>query len=95
MNAADPDDGYPGAVFCAATGKVRHPSRKVAAENLKRFLAKLDVKGRDRRAMGRLNVYRCEHCSGGWHCGNQEPDLLRSRRARRRRPEVDDREEAA
>lgn len=35
----DPDGGFPGATYCAATGKVRHPSRKVAAENLKRFLA--------------------------------------------------------
>lgn len=92
---ADPDDGRPGAAYCPATGKVRHPSRKVAAANLRRFLAGLDLKGRDRRAMGKLNVYRCAGCGGGWHCGNHSPEETRRRRASRRRPEVDDREEAA
>ncbi len=64
-------DAYPDAVYCAATGKVRHPSRKVAQTNLNRVLRGLDGSGKDRRERGKLSVYRCRHCSG-WHLGNRD-----------------------
>lgn len=68
------DDAFPGAVYCPATGKVRHPSRKVAVTNLNRVRRGMDGGGRDRRERGKLSVYRCPHCQGGYHIGNKSPD---------------------
>lgn len=72
--------------YCPHTGKVCHPSRRVAAENLARTIAGFDLRGRDRRQCGKLNVYRCKAC-GQFHLGNQDPELTRARRERSRRPE--------
>lgn len=69
-------------VICEATGKVRHPSRKVAVTNLRRILHGLDAAGRDRKERGRLVAYPCRACVGGWHIGNNEPFVIRLRKAR-------------
>lgn len=54
-------------------GKVAHPSRRVALENLARVMRGLDGAGRDRKERGRLIVYKCRH--GCWHIGNHDPFL--------------------
>ncbi|MBY0456763.1 MAG: hypothetical protein K2V38_05465 [Gemmataceae bacterium] len=98
MSAADPPDGAlprydPGQVaYCPTSGKVRHPSRRVAVENLKRVRKGLDAARKDRRQCGALGVYRCRHCSGGWHIGNHSPD--RAKPPRRGRKDCDQDEAA-
>lgn len=82
--------------YCPRDGKVRHPSRKVALQNLNRVRRNHDRAARDRRVCGKLNVYRCQWCAGGWHLGNDSPDETRARLRRQRRPELrDDDTEAA
>lgn len=87
---AEPDE--PPVAFCAATGKVRHPSRKVATENRNRVLRGLDRSGKDRKERGVLLVFRCRDCSG-WHCGNQDrfmSDRAKQRRRPRTGPDLED-----
>ena len=90
MAAPEPDS----VTFCPATGKVRHPSYKVAVTNLHRVLRGYDGSGRDRKERGRLCVYRCEHCNGH-HVGNNDPFIIKSRKRRRRRGRYEDYGEAA
>jgi len=80
-------------VYCAASGKVRHPSRKVALANLKRVRSGLDAARKDRRQCGALGVYRCRHCSG-WHLGNHDPFVLQGNKALPRRRGWDEDEAA-
>lgn len=86
----------PEPVLCLATGKVAHPSRKVAAENLHRVLRGLDGAGRDRKERGRMLVFKCELCPG-WHIGNNDPLCAKRDKAQRRRrppPEISESEAA-
>ena len=76
MPAPDPAD----VVYCR--GKVRHPSRRVAAENLNR------VKGNHKRhkhERGALAVYECQRC-GGFHIGNKVRDRDGTPKAGRPKP---------
>ncbi len=77
----------PEPVCCAATGKVCHPSRKVAAENLNRVRGNHDRHARDRKERGKLIAYLCKAC-GSWHTGNQDTGAVRVLRLLRRRPRV-------
>lgn len=82
---------YPDVVFCFATAKVRHPSRKVALRNLRRVRDGLDGTGRDQREFGRFGIYLCRRCSG-WHIGNRlapEPRTGRKREPRHGRYDRD------
>jgi hypothetical protein len=76
-------------VYCG--GKVRHPSRKVAQENLSRVRRNLRMFKKDR---GSLDVYYCPACMG-FHLGNsrgqrKRPDRPRADRPRSRDWEVDE-----
>lgn len=45
------------------TGKVRHPDKAAAEAAMWRMV-------REGAARRRLNVYRCDHCEGGFHVGH-------------------------
>lgn len=57
-------------------GKVRHPSYRIAHENLRHVLAGQDAAAKDRIS---LRVFRCDYC-GGWHLGNARDDFVHKRR---------------
>jgi hypothetical protein len=44
-------------------GKVRHPDKSSALRALQRMV-------REGARWSSLNVYRCEHCDGGYHVGH-------------------------
>ena len=75
--------------FCPVTGKVCHPSRRVAVENMNRARKVQDMRGRDRRVCGKLMVYQCEFCSL-WHAGNHDPENTKRKRAKQGRPRHED-----
>ena len=81
----------PDELSCA--GKVPHPSRKIATENLHRVRRGLDTAGKDRKERGKLVVYRCRACAM-WHVGNNDVVETRARRLSCRRvkrpPEIEE-----
>ena len=60
------------------SGKVAHPSRRVAIENLHRVRKNHDRAGRDRKERGLMVAYHCRHCDR-WHIGNNEPFIVTAR----------------
>lgn len=97
QEAQDADESSSAVTLCPSTGKIRHPSRRVALENLRRFLRLLDGAGRDRRACGKLDVYWCAGC-GGFHCGNRsrfDAKAMKAKAPRSRGPREGDRGDAA
>ncbi len=75
-------------------GKIGHPSRKIALENLARVLAGQDAVGRDRVS---LHIFRCQTCAL-WHLGNNDRARKLSARDKgrpRRAPSLDDYDEDA
>lgn len=79
---SDQPDDYPGAVYCG--GKVRHPSRTVAEQNLARLTRRFDRSGKDRKERGLLMAYHCDLCHG-FHLGNWSPENIRAEKAKRGR----------
>ena len=51
---------------CQCGDKVKHPSRRVAVENMRRMARGREFNGRRDRVP--LAVYLCGVC-GSWHCG--------------------------
>lgn len=51
----------------ACEGKSRFATKSGAHEAMKRMVRRRKFAPRDGSV---LNVYRCPHCSGGWHIGN-------------------------
>ena len=64
---------FPPTTVCRC-GKVGHPSRRIAVENLNRHKRKLKEHGKDK--LGKLHVYYCIH-GRCWHTGNVGEDFTK------------------
>ncbi len=70
-------------VYCRC-GKVAHPSRRVATENLNNHKRHLKYNGRER--FGNLVVYRCEADPSVFHIGGNDDQITKRMKANKRRP---------